>query len=220
MNENYVNVLSGNILKLRKENGLTQEALADKLCISFQAVSKWENGQSLPDILLLPTLADIFNIGIDELFGRSIKSNNSGMCSLPWDNDDTIHGAVFKGHKLITNTNKLSEFTFTVDGDALNVEAGCNVNCGDVNGTINAGLSVNCDAVHGYVNAGTNVNCDTVDNNVNAGTSVQCDNVNGGVHAGTDVKCDNINGGAYAGCNIECDSIQGDAQAGLNIIYR
>lgn len=68
MNEpDYLSSLSSNILALRKEHNLTQEALAEKLGITFQAVSKWENGQSYPDIALLPILADIFNVGIDEL---------------------------------------------------------------------------------------------------------------------------------------------------------
>ena len=46
----------------RKKENLTQEALAEKLSISNQAVSKWESGQSCPDIMLLPKLADIFHI--------------------------------------------------------------------------------------------------------------------------------------------------------------
>jgi len=58
-NPNYAQILSERILALRKEKGLTQEALANQLGVSFQAVSKWENEQSCPDIALLPLLADI-----------------------------------------------------------------------------------------------------------------------------------------------------------------
>ncbi len=54
----------------RKENGYTQEALANMLDITPQAVSKWENGIGYPDITLFPAIADVFNISIDELFGR------------------------------------------------------------------------------------------------------------------------------------------------------
>ncbi len=51
----------------RKAMGLTQEQLGAKLGISGQAVSKWEKGESMPDILLLPELCDIFGITIDDL---------------------------------------------------------------------------------------------------------------------------------------------------------
>ena len=59
----------GNKIKaLRRERGITQEQLAESIGISFQAVSKWENDISLPDITLVPALASYFNISIDELF--------------------------------------------------------------------------------------------------------------------------------------------------------
>ena len=66
---------SKNIKRLRKERELTQEALADFLGVSFQAVSKWERGESYPDIELLPAIASFFEISIDELLGadKSIK---------------------------------------------------------------------------------------------------------------------------------------------------
>ena len=57
-------------LKLRKSRNLTQEDIAKKLNISAQAVSKWENDISSPDISLLPEIASIFNITVDELLGK------------------------------------------------------------------------------------------------------------------------------------------------------
>ena len=56
------------IKKLRAEHAVTQEELAAYLGISFQAVSKWETGTTMPDITLLPKLASFFGIRIDELF--------------------------------------------------------------------------------------------------------------------------------------------------------
>lgn len=53
----------------RKRLGLTQEQLAQRLGVSAQAVSKWENDQSCPDISLLPELAKIFGVTVDELLG-------------------------------------------------------------------------------------------------------------------------------------------------------
>ena len=54
----------------RKRLGLTQDQLAEKLGVTAQAVSKWENDQSCPDIAILPVLAEIFGISIDALLGR------------------------------------------------------------------------------------------------------------------------------------------------------
>lgn len=58
-----------NIKRLRKERELTQEALADFLGVSFQTISKWERGETYPDITSLPTIASFFNVSVDELLG-------------------------------------------------------------------------------------------------------------------------------------------------------
>ena len=67
--------LAGNISRCRKDLGLTQEALAEKLGITFQAVSKWETGQTMPDTALLPTLARTLNVSIDKLLGYGAFSS-------------------------------------------------------------------------------------------------------------------------------------------------
>jgi len=54
----------------RKRLGLTQDALAEQLGVTAQAVSKWENDQSCPDIATLPKLADLFGVSVDTLLGR------------------------------------------------------------------------------------------------------------------------------------------------------
>ena len=56
--------------RLRKSKGYTQEQIADKVNISYQAVSKWENDISSPDISLLGELANILEVTVDELLGR------------------------------------------------------------------------------------------------------------------------------------------------------
>ena len=55
---------------LRREHNLTQNDIADRLNISAQAVSKWENDLTSPDIDTLLKLSDIFNISVDELLGK------------------------------------------------------------------------------------------------------------------------------------------------------
>lgn len=59
--------LGKRIAALRREKALTQEELAEKLGVSPQAISKWENDQTCPDISLLPLLANLFDITVDEL---------------------------------------------------------------------------------------------------------------------------------------------------------
>ena len=61
--------LGKRIMEHRKALGLTQDQLAEKLGVTAQAVSKWENDQSCPDITMLPKLADIFGITTDALLG-------------------------------------------------------------------------------------------------------------------------------------------------------
>jgi len=69
-------ILAGNISRYRKDLSMTQEALAEKLGITFQAVSKWETGQTVPDTMLLPKLAQTLNVSIDKLLGYSAFSSD------------------------------------------------------------------------------------------------------------------------------------------------
>ena len=61
--------LGENIKKYRHRKKMTQSQLASVFDVSEQAVSRWENGNTYPDITLLPALADYFGITIDELMG-------------------------------------------------------------------------------------------------------------------------------------------------------
>ena len=65
--------IGNKIRKMRYVAGLTQEQLAQKLRVSAQSVSKWENEVSMPDIALLPDIAEIFGVSIDELFDLTVE---------------------------------------------------------------------------------------------------------------------------------------------------
>ncbi len=71
------------IQQLRKSAGMTQKELAEKLSISFQAVSKWENGDALPDTGLLLDLCDILNTTADKLLhGGAFAANERRLMRL------------------------------------------------------------------------------------------------------------------------------------------
>ena len=217
--------LGTNIMRLRKEAGLTQEQLANALGISYQAVSKWENGVSCPDISTLPLLADLFSVSIDSLFGRETAAltvvqeepKKSGP-DYPWPDDDALYAVLFRGHKYIGSGNvdghQKKRIEFFYEGPAINICSDFSVTCkGDVQGDIKAGGSVYCGEVGKGVYAGGSVNCECVSGDVTAGGGVTCDSVGGNVSAGGSVTCDDVGGSVSAGANVTCDSVGGDVRA-------
>lgn len=63
-----------NIKRLRLLNNMRQKDLAEILSVSPQAISKWESGKNMPDISVLPQIADNFGVSMDELFDYKKKS--------------------------------------------------------------------------------------------------------------------------------------------------
>jgi len=72
-----LDTIGENIRAFRKQNGLTQEELAGRLGVTYQAVSKWEHGTTAPDISLLPELAAVFGTSIDALLGYAAEKKTS-----------------------------------------------------------------------------------------------------------------------------------------------
>lgn len=75
--ENLKNILAKNLVKLRKASNITQSELAEKLSYSDKAVSKWERGESLPDIEILYEISKLYNVTIDELLSEEVKINHT-----------------------------------------------------------------------------------------------------------------------------------------------
>lgn len=67
-------IVAKNIVELRKKNNITQLELAQKLNYSDKAVSKWERGESLPDIVVLKNIADLFDVSVDYLLAQDHKT--------------------------------------------------------------------------------------------------------------------------------------------------
>ena len=72
----------------RKRLGLTQEQMAEKLGVTAQAVSKWENDQSCPDIAMIPRLAELFGVSTDELLGVERREVHTAQLVDPREEDE------------------------------------------------------------------------------------------------------------------------------------
>ncbi len=97
------------IAELRKQKGMGQQDLADVLGVSFQSVSKWETGITMPDITLLPDIAEYFNVSVDELLGVKPLRRQDYIPSNT-DNHDTSNGkekSLYKNRKYFWNDDYL-----------------------------------------------------------------------------------------------------------------
>lgn len=89
--------IGNKILELRKENHLSQEELAEKVGVARQTISKWELGETSPDIKQAKQLSTIFNISLDELTGNDVKEVIIEKVS----NTEKLAGIVIKILKVI-----------------------------------------------------------------------------------------------------------------------
>lgn len=210
----------------RKEWGLTQEALANRLGVTNQAVSKWESDQSCPDVQLLPVLADVFHISIDALFGR--EAVHPVIDDLPWEDDEALRAVFYIGRRLQKHgrldfyQQEKQAVEFHYSGPALNVFSDFSVVCENcvISGSVQAGDSVTCGDVSGSVHAGDDVTCGNVGGNVDSSDAVICSNVGGNVSAGDGVTCSEVGGSVTAGDSVHCTEIHGNVRAGDGIYYQ
>lgn len=105
---NNMSIEFGNqLIKLRKEHSDSQEALAEKLNISRQAIGKWERGESFPDINNLIQLGNIYDISVDELLG--IVRRENVMESYTQAEEDACN-ATGEGKKISSAETELKEY--------------------------------------------------------------------------------------------------------------
>lgn len=102
------NKFSENLKKIRKENNLSQEELADELGVSRQAISKWESSQAYPEMDKIIMICDKFNLNIDDLLHRDIKEVNGEE-----ESKKKLNNSIYSFLKNITDTiNMFSRMTF------------------------------------------------------------------------------------------------------------
>lgn len=226
------------IRELRRTRGISQEVLAAALGVSVQAVSKWETGNSLPDILLFPRIAQFFGVSTDTLFFGTKEE----ALALPFEDDGRLRVIQFLGKTLVSRElyDKARPIPLCISPNCqtvLQVEiwgsadiegnvsgyvmAGNGVTCGAVGGYVEAGAGVACGAVSGYVEAGAGVACGAVGGYVETGAGVTCGTVAGEVTCGGDLTCGDIKGDVTnCGGDIKCRTIQGNASCQGDIIYQ
>lgn len=71
--ENIKSIISKNLIKLRKQNKITQVELAEKLSYSDKAISRWENGEVTPDVETLNKIAGVYNVSLTSLFEENLN---------------------------------------------------------------------------------------------------------------------------------------------------
>lgn len=239
--------MGARIARYRKENGLTQEALANRLGVTNQAVSKWEGDVCCPDIQLLPELADALGLSLDALFGREtpeppaaekVKEETSPIGiveELPWADDESLHAVLYQGHRLLQSEGiperngggllhllagrrDAQQVVLRFTGTARDIYSDFAVHCeGEVSGSIQAGDGVQCGSVGGNINARDGVTCGAVEGSVCAGDSVQCESVGGSVQAGDGVHCGDVGGSVQAGDGVTCGNVEGNVSAGESV---
>ena len=171
-----------NIRNLRQQKMLTQEQVAAKLGVTYQSVSKWENGTNSPDISLLPEISELFGVTIDALFADDISDLAASIPCV--QDDDVIRVVQLRGRQVIAVTPRMS-------ADDPPIEIAFPRNCNDRTQYFKV-------EVYGHVIADGGINGDVVCHQF-----VECAQINGDVRAQGDVKVNTINSIG----SIQCSSI-------------
>jgi len=219
VNMEYNENLRNNLIRLRKERNITQEVLAEALGISVQAISKWETGVSLPDIMQLPRIAQFYGVTIDYLF--YIKEYAEPVTyDLP--DDDKLRIVQFRGNRMLKSdlwekdkkiTLQIPEAVYASSDLKFNVEVWGSAEIhGDIKGYAECGGSVSCGAIGEYVECGGSVSCGAVGEYVECGGSVSCGSVGEYVECGGGVSCGDISQYVECGGNVSCGDIRGNVE--------
>lgn len=231
--------ISDVIKEKRRAMGVSQEIFAEAFGVSVQAVSKWETQASMPDIMLLPRIAEYLHISMDELFfGCSCCCPPAECKEIP--DDGKLRVVQLLGSKILTQNDYNKDIRLMLEvpisDKIINVEiwgstdikgdikgsvsAGGSINCGDIGQSATAGDSINCGDIGQSASAGDNISCGNIGQSASAGDSINCGNIGNDAAAGDNINCGDIHGNAEAATgSIRCHEIKGTATCGGDIIY-
>ena len=177
-----------NIKQLRQQKNLTQDQVAEKLGVSYQAVSKWENNANTPDIGLLPEIAALFGVSIDALFSEHL--NEYPDIHSVMKDDDVIRIVQMRGNKILKVTPIFAP-------DTPPIEIAFPHDCNDRTQYFKV-------EVYGHVICDSSINGDVI-----AHQSIECSTINGDVKCKGNVKVNELNSQKIV-CNqiTECYKLQ------------
>lgn len=235
------------IARARREKELTQEALANLLGVTNQAVSKWESDACFPDITLLPRLADALGLTLDALFGRETSAPRGESAAadtvvgeLPWPDDDDLRAVLYHGRTLLMPGDGTARFDrydklrekleLHFSGSVHDIIAAFDVVCDrstEISGSVQAGGDVTCGDVHGALSAGGDVTCACIDSttvgmriegDVNCAGALCCGDIGGDATCiGGSISCGSVGGDVEAGGAVYCSDVGGDVEAGGDV---
>ena len=233
--------ISDVIKEKRREKGVSQEIFAEAFGVSVQAVSKWETQSSLPDILLLPRIAEYLHISMDELFfGCNCSCCTPTMDCSDFPDDGKLRIVQLLGSKVLNKDDYNKDIRIMLEmpktdhsvnlviwgsadikGDINgSVSAGDSISCGDIGQSASAGDSISCGNIGQSASAGDGINCGNIGQSASAGDSINCGDIGNDAAAGDNITCGDIHGNAEAATgSIRCHEIKGTAKCGGNIIY-
>ena len=201
--------IASNLSHLRKLHKLTQEAMAEQLGISFQAISKWENGQAYPDIMMLPHLSKMFHYSIDELLLHDVSQSFTKIINQQDANEYTSMEGGKYSIKLFHDGKEAASFTeldqqinIRLEGHVNHIESAFSISCDHIEGDAKADGSVSCQSIQGEVRAGGHLNCITINGNAAAGGNLTCERIEGNATAGNSIECGILHGDAFAGYQV------------------
>ena len=181
--------LGNNIKFLRQKSQYTQKQLAQRLGVSYQAVSKWETNSNTPDISLLPQIAALFDVSIDTLFSDDISAYQEAFQEVK--DDDVIRIVQMKGKQVL-------KVTPTISQDNLPIEIVFPRDCNDRTQYFKV-------EIYGHVISDGSINGDVV-----CHKSIQCSAINGDIQSAGDIRVNEVHSIGKLVCNnvLDCYNLQ------------
>ena len=241
------NILGENIVRLRKEKGMTQEDLAKELNISYQAVSKWENGVSSPDISNIMLLAQFFGVSIDMLFGLELIPEEQIISPDAEEAAERVMEKAEPGElsapltpfqqEMRSCEREIAESDFLWEDDstlrAVLFRGRSLISAQEIKQSglardikleysgealnVFSFFDVSCENVRGCVEAGGDVSCEAVGGFVSAKGDVNCGDVGESVNCEGDADCGDVGRDVRAGGDVDCGEVGGSVTAGGDV---